>query len=159
MPEPLAAKRGGVQFLVRGDDNLALIDAAGGSRQEGDSIIADDEKRMGSPVQAAASPLVTPTPALLGHQSHSFLDNAIALFGHLRLLIAQPRTEQQKSCIHEKEKERIAHRQTIVGLVPGYIRASPRSRRLGPKRCRRTRSSQPYHLDRPAPRMINKTKV
>jgi hypothetical protein len=38
-----------------------------------------------SPVQAAASLLVTPTPALFGGQSHSFLDNAIAFFGQFRV--------------------------------------------------------------------------
>jgi hypothetical protein len=37
-----------------------------------------------SPVQAAAPPLVTPTSAPLSDQSHSFLDNAIALFDHFR---------------------------------------------------------------------------
>ena len=39
---------------------------------------------MVSPVQVAAPPLVTPTSAPLGDQSHSFLDNAIALFDHFR---------------------------------------------------------------------------
>jgi hypothetical protein len=38
-----------------------------------------------SPVQAASSLLVTPTPAPLDDQSHSFLDNAIALFGRIRV--------------------------------------------------------------------------
>jgi hypothetical protein len=42
--------------------------------------------RMGvSPIQAPASLLVTRTPAPLGGQSHSFLDNAIALFGQIRV--------------------------------------------------------------------------
>src|SRR5215470_15037483 len=39
---------------------------------------------------AAASPLMTPTPALLGDQSHSFLDNTIALFGHIRAWDCSP---------------------------------------------------------------------
>src|SRR5271156_2548473 len=42
--------------------------------------------RMGvSSVHAAASLLATPTSAPLGGQSHSFLDNAIASFGQIRV--------------------------------------------------------------------------
>jgi len=43
---------------------------------------------------AAASPLMTPTPALLGDQSHSFLDNTIALFGHIRAWDCSPESRR-----------------------------------------------------------------
>jgi len=37
---------------------------------------------------------MTPTPALLGDQSHSFLDNTIALFGHIRAWDCSPESRR-----------------------------------------------------------------
>src|SRR5215472_18842847 len=40
--QPLAAERGGVQFLTRRDGNLALVHCGWRLAAEGDSVIADD---------------------------------------------------------------------------------------------------------------------
>src|SRR5215467_3495917 len=69
---------------------------------------------------AAASPLMTPTPALLGDQSHSFLDNTIALFGHIRAWDCSPESRrygQQPKGAGCTDRDR--PRQHAAALMPG----------------------------------------
>src|SRR5207253_8371329 len=81
--QPLAAERGGVQFLVRSDGNLTLIHCGRRFAAERDSVIADDVDAHGwvlliDPAAAAAG---DPTDALFADQSQSILDNLVALLG------------------------------------------------------------------------------
>jgi hypothetical protein len=75
--QSLAAKRGLVQFLVRSNDDLALIDCGQRPAAQGDSVIANDVNAHGWVllVGPAAVPPVTHTHALFADQSQSILDN------------------------------------------------------------------------------------
>jgi hypothetical protein len=82
--QPLAAEPGGVQFLVRCDDNLALIHSRRRLAAERDSVIANnvDAHWVGSPVSRRRSADGDRTHALVAEESHSFPDTLVALFGH-----------------------------------------------------------------------------
>ena len=83
--QPLGAKRGSVQLLIRGDGNLAVIECRRRLAAQRDPVIADNVNAHGwviliDPAAAAAG---DPTHALFAEQSQSFSDNAMALFGRI----------------------------------------------------------------------------
>src|SRR5437868_4345920 len=83
--QPLAAELGCVQFLVRRDDNLALVHCGWGLAAEDNSVIANDIDAHGwGLLLRRHSADGDHTHALVGAQSHSFPDNLVALFGPIR---------------------------------------------------------------------------
>src|SRR5215467_12883085 len=79
--QPLAAEPGGVQFLVRRDDNLAVIDCVRRLAAQRDPVNADDvdAHEWVLLVDPAATAAGDPTDALVADQGQSNRDNLVAL--------------------------------------------------------------------------------
>jgi hypothetical protein len=73
-----------MQFLVRSDGNLALVNCGRRFAAKHDPVIADNVDAHGWVllIDPRRPPLVTHTDALFADQSQSILDNLVALLGH-----------------------------------------------------------------------------
>src|ERR1700757_1936842 len=90
--KPLAAERRRVQFFLRRDDNLALTDCGRRLAAQRDAVIADDVAAHGGFSWLVRRPAAAsgPTHALFAAQSHSFVDNLVALLRYRRALDCSP---------------------------------------------------------------------
>ena len=90
--KPLAAERRRVQFFLLRDDNLAPTDCGRRLAAQRDAVIADDVGAHGGFSWLARRPAAAgdPTHALFAAQSHSIVDNLVALLRYRRALDCSP---------------------------------------------------------------------